>query len=523
MKKLVVLFVLIFITNLVVAQLDYKKKYYNEIGKSTTEFYPIAEKEYLSFDSYECNSLTINHYKDFEHIFHHIYKRKGNLFLLLAYFSAHDYPSNRGPNFINNENYTLISEHVKDSYVYSDFTFLTDTSILAIANYDFNTSHEVDEWHMVDLNGKLINKIEVPFQHFTRLHKTDDYLIIANENRLLILNNNYLPIHEQTILNTKSIYSIGNNHIAIHTETNHLYVMNISTFDILSTHKVKYVESYDKGYIECLDEDNLIFKISATSDVILINESLKVGDKHYEPIKFSKIENSYLTYGNDSYDYGVAEYRFIDEEIENDVLLDVEVTHKITSLDKVVVIIESPHGPLKSNYTNLKGNYTLKNNSQDTVIISSITQGYGGAYCFTFEDTYTNKLLPLEEKTFSFSKSIWEHKNALNFCLMAVTINGKTDADHKDNKSCSYTVATSTTEYNHPDLSIYPNPTSGLINIKGEIEIKSIKLTDISGKIIDHFNSSPINLTNISNGMYWLIIESNDGKRWIEKCVKVNE
>ena len=125
MKKSILSLIIIFSMSFIYAQSEYRKKYYNDSAKSTTEFYPIGDREYLSFDSYECNSLTINHYKDFEIInnyeyedeviYKYTYKRRDSIFLLMALLSAHDYPSYRGPHFINHLNYDFVPGHVEDS------------------------------------------------------------------------------------------------------------------------------------------------------------------------------------------------------------------------------------------------------------------------------------------------------------------------------------------------------------------------------------------------------------------------
>lgn len=65
------------------------------------------------------------------------------------------------------------------------------------------------------------------------------------------------------------------------------------------------------------------------------------------------------------------------------------------------------------------------------------------------------------------------------------------------------------------NISVYPNPTSGIINIvesKGNSKIKSISVYDISGKLIQSINNvSSIDISNLNNGLYTLQIHTSNG------------
>jgi len=60
------------------------------------------------------------------------------------------------------------------------------------------------------------------------------------------------------------------------------------------------------------------------------------------------------------------------------------------------------------------------------------------------------------------------------------------------------------------EISIYPNPTSGLVNIENYSKLKSISITDVNGKLLRTFNSSdgPIDFSGLMNGIYFLRIET---------------
>lgn len=70
---------------------------------------------------------------------------------------------------------------------------------------------------------------------------------------------------------------------------------------------------------------------------------------------------------------------------------------------------------------------------------------------------------------------------------------------------------------NENEIEIFPNPTLDEINIKYNlinVEIESISITDINGRILENFNSSShiINLQKLSKGTYFIIVETRKGK-----------
>ncbi|MBL7887565.1 MAG: T9SS type A sorting domain-containing protein [Flavobacterium sp.] len=72
-------------------------------------------------------------------------------------------------------------------------------------------------------------------------------------------------------------------------------------------------------------------------------------------------------------------------------------------------------------------------------------------------------------------------------------------------------------------ISIYPNPTSSIININGNFNIKTIELYDVQGRLLqtqllDEIQTS-IDISEKSNGIYFLKITSDKGSK-VEKIVK---
>jgi hypothetical protein len=71
-------------------------------------------------------------------------------------------------------------------------------------------------------------------------------------------------------------------------------------------------------------------------------------------------------------------------------------------------------------------------------------------------------------------------------------------------------------------IAVFPNPTRGFLNIKSGLsnEILGISLFDLSGKKIGlNLQNEGIDISNLENGMYFLIIETTSGSK-IEKIIK---
>lgn len=65
------------------------------------------------------------------------------------------------------------------------------------------------------------------------------------------------------------------------------------------------------------------------------------------------------------------------------------------------------------------------------------------------------------------------------------------------------------------NFNLYPNPTSDVLNIssKNGLEMKEIKITDLSGRIVRTLNNATtINVSDLSAGTYLIDITTNEGK-----------
>jgi hypothetical protein len=72
------------------------------------------------------------------------------------------------------------------------------------------------------------------------------------------------------------------------------------------------------------------------------------------------------------------------------------------------------------------------------------------------------------------------------------------------------TIPTEIDKIENFDFNIYPNPTTGIIKIDAEFEIKNIKIFDILGKLIIETAEKEIDLSSYSKGIYLVKIETQD-------------
>jgi hypothetical protein len=73
-------------------------------------------------------------------------------------------------------------------------------------------------------------------------------------------------------------------------------------------------------------------------------------------------------------------------------------------------------------------------------------------------------------------------------------------------------------------VTLYPNPTKGLINIKNEKSIiKSFKIYDINGKYIfskDNTENNSIDISNLSSGVYIIKLLDNNNNKAVYRIIK---
>ena len=72
------------------------------------------------------------------------------------------------------------------------------------------------------------------------------------------------------------------------------------------------------------------------------------------------------------------------------------------------------------------------------------------------------------------------------------------------------------------DFSIYPNPSSDVINVQSSFELKNYEIYDVSGKLIESkdINNNQVLISNLNAGSYFIVISTTDNLRKTLKFIK---
>lgn len=117
-----------------------------------------------------------------------------------------------------------------------------------------------------------------------------------------------------------------------------------------------------------------------------------------------------------------------------------------------------------------------------------------------------------------------------DLCLFLVSADNYTDNNAANDSTCITVVFKGSNsvsineKVNNLQVSIYPNPSNGLMQINTESIISSIEIIDLMGRNVYHsapLKSNPsINVSQLASAMYWLKAKSVDGKMAAIKIVK---
>lgn len=118
----------------------------------------------------------------------------------------------------------------------------------------------------------------------------------------------------------------------------------------------------------------------------------------------------------------------------------------------------------------------------------------------------------------------WITVNAKDVLLKIVTndVNGLNQIQQIEYQDVYLGLDASISE-NNENFNVYPNPAQQIVNVQSSNEIKSLKIIDITGQLLLHQksdlpNSAIIDVSNLTAGMYSLLIETLNGPR----CVRIS-
>ncbi len=70
-------------------------------------------------------------------------------------------------------------------------------------------------------------------------------------------------------------------------------------------------------------------------------------------------------------------------------------------------------------------------------------------------------------------------------------------------------------------FSVYPNPTNGILNIASDVSIKTIEIYNYLGQLVlSDEETSMIDISNLSQGLYFLTLKDSSGKTFVKKIIK---
>jgi len=174
-----------------------------------------------------------------------------------------------------------------------------------------------------------------------------------------------------------------------------------------------------------------------------------------------------------------------------------------------------------ANQTNLEIVY-CGNNSIATIDLSNNNQLFA-FYCSNNNDlTYIN-LKNGNNDNISLQYSQTSNlPNLQTVCLDDVTSNLSTQIANQVNHSINITdnCTLSINENTFLDFSVYPTPTENILNIKSKTEIIKIKIYNKLGQLIISTTENQIDISNLTQGLYFVKVEDVNGSFSVKKIVK---
>lgn len=84
----------------------------------------------------------------------------------------------------------------------------------------------------------------------------------------------------------------------------------------------------------------------------------------------------------------------------------------------------------------------------------------------------------------------------------------------------NFSATASVDDFDKSNFSIYPNPTSSILNIKSNIKINKLTVYNLRGQKVLESNLETINVSNLTSGIYMLQIMDEKGRTTIKKLIK---
>jgi len=186
----------------------------------------------------------------------------------------------------------------------------------------------------------------------------------------------------------------------------------------------------------------------------------------------------------------------------------------------------------------LTGDTVITISNQDALVTSITVQGQGGVSTITLDDGTLQReatVLPanVTDGTYTWSLANGTGQATIDATgLLTATHNGDVivTATANDASGVTGTVLITITnqtsvgvdENGNLSISIFPNPTQHFVNIITAATIKTINVYNIDGKLVltDNAENNILNIKDLANGSYLIVINTTDGLNHTSRIVK---
>lgn len=220
---------------------------------------------------------------------------------------------------------------------------------------------------------------------------------------------------------------------------------------------------------------------------------------------------------------------YIQFEVTNQpiTLVSTDVFPNAAGQSSEIEILQGPSTFSVINTVNFTSNIASDGTTAQTVPINMLlTPGTyrmrlsGGSY---YRNYQSNAVFPYSIPNFSITTGSNISSDSYYFLYNLKVNTGCESARTMVTATVDAAACLSTSEVNGKDnIKVYPNPFSDYINISKPELVKSIRISDVSGKLIRNINQpeSVLRLQDLSQGMYILQLDMKDGSKQSVKIIK---
>lgn len=170
------------------------------------------------------------------------------------------------------------------------------------------------------------------------------------------------------------------------------------------------------------------------------------------------------------------------------------------------------------NDNNNSGGFVDDTPATKDIYFGSVTSTTNNNTCndTQYPNTFTTDVLDMDENYMAYSANSWMFTHD-QINTMNATLNGYRSQLKNSTISVNCSGAITSSDIGSQqikNLNIYPNPTSGKINISTDEKINTIIVSNLVGKqvmLFENFDGNSIDLTNLKRGVYFINISTENG------------